>query len=144
MTRPPRAEAGPLPLLPEPAGDRPPLKRRLAGLILVAGAVAAAASMLPHWPKERTAVLRLERPEDVIGLDVTWLARRTDDAEGAPALGASWSFAPGAAPRSLSASVRLPDGLYDVQITVRRRTGSESVHRSLTLGDGDEITLPVP
>jgi hypothetical protein len=40
--------------------------------------------------------------------------------------------------------VRLPDGLYDVEITVERSAQSDSLRRSLTLGDGGPITLPLP
>jgi hypothetical protein len=39
--------------------------------------------------------------------------------------------------------VRLPDGSYDVDIRVERVDQTQTVHRSITLGDSDRITVPV-
>ena len=40
-------------------------------------------------------------------------------------------------------SVTLPDGQYDVDITVQRTDGRQSVHRVISIGDSDQIAIPV-
>jgi hypothetical protein len=47
------------------------------------------------------------------------------------------------APRSVHTTVRLPDGSYGVEITVARTQGGGSTRRAISLGDAEQIMLPV-
>jgi len=132
----------------EPPGGAPapvmPSRRRFLSLILLAGGVAAAVSMLPHWPKERAIDFRIEEDTgSVVGLDVAW--SRADGAEtgGEPVLGSSFRFAPGEAPKIIHTTVHLPDGSYELDITLERSDRSASIRRRLTLEDAEQITVPL-
>jgi len=134
-------------------GDPPPADsslriwmRRVAPFVLIGGLLVATAPLVPRIPKERDVELRLEDATTVIGLDLAWIDAQPGDAQGQgeEALQASsWRFAPGAAPRSIHTTVRLPDGAYGVEITVARPQGSDSIRRSITLDDAERITLPI-
>jgi hypothetical protein len=131
---------------PEPArAHRATWMRRLAPFVLVVGCLAATAPLLRHVPRERQLEVRLDNAETVIGLDLAWI----EDSKDAPgeddvALQASsWRFAPGAAPRSVHTTVRLPDGPYGVDITVVRTHGGGSTRRAIMLDDAERIMLPV-
>ena len=115
--------------------------RRIAPLLLVAGLGIAVAPLLGSFPREREVDIRVSDAADVVGIDLTWT--EAPGGEGDALQASSWRFAPGTAPRSLRTTVRLPDGAYDVAITVSRTLGSESTHRAITLGDADRITLPI-
>ena len=114
--------------------------RRLAPFVLLAGAAVSAISIHPHLPREPRLELRLEEPSTIIGVRLDWSTATSGDE---PLQGATWRFAPGSAPRLLPATVRLPDGSYDVDIRVERVDQTQTVHRSITLGDADRITVPV-
>src|SRR5690349_13988603 len=67
----------------------PARARRFAPLVLLAGAAAAAATLLPHMPHERTIELRLPSAATVVGVEVTW----TSTENGEAVQGSSWRFA---------------------------------------------------
>jgi hypothetical protein len=123
------------------------LLQRLAPLMLVGGVIAAAAVFIPHLPRERHVELRVDDSTTVVGINVDWSATErggpTSASPGEPMQGASWRFRAGTAPSTIAATVRLPDGVYDVEILIERTDRTESVHRSITLGDADRITVPV-
>jgi hypothetical protein len=125
--------------------ERPPWTRRIAPLILVAGALLAVSVLFGRMPKERDIELRLNDAATVRGLDVIWTDARSDrgEAEGTPLQSSSWHFAEGAAPRSVHTKVRLPDGSYNVEIAVDRTHGPDATRRVITLGDTDRIAVPV-
>jgi hypothetical protein len=130
------------------APPRRSLPRRFAPLILVAGVIASAFILIPRLPRERRVELRLEDASTIVGVQIDWLAssRRAPSPEVTkedPVQGASWRFAEGSAPPSVTAKVRLPDGPYDLEIVVERVGRADVVHRSITLGDADQITIPV-
>jgi hypothetical protein len=118
-----------------------PRWRRLAPLVLVGGAVAALASLLPHWPHERQVEFRIEDPSTVVGLDVAWMDLEKSRSFGDTVQEGRWNFAAGAAPGAVVATVRLPDGNYEVDVTVKRADGARSLRRTVTLGDGERITV---
>jgi hypothetical protein len=121
-----------------------PSRRRFLSLILLAGGVGAAVSILPHWPKERAIDFRIEEDTgSVVGLDVTW--SRADGAHpgSEPVLGSSFRFTPGEAPKIIHTIVHLPDGSYELDITLERADRSASTQRKLTLEDAEQITVPL-
>ena len=101
-------------------------------------AMGAGALLLPAVPRERAITLNLEEPSSVVGVDVAW---SRDGAE--PIRGGSWRFDPGAAPKAIETAVSLPDGTYDLDVTLRRTGGDDAVHRSIELADADRITVSV-
>lgn len=122
--------------------------RRLAPLVLLAGAAVAGMFFLPHLPREHQVELRLEDPSSIVAVNVDWSAApeqgaTSSERAGEPLQGSSWRFAAGTAPRSLATMVRLPDGAYEMDIRIDRVDRVQSVHRSLTLGGADRITVPV-
>ncbi|HVY49559.1 MAG TPA: hypothetical protein VHB21_26885, partial [Minicystis sp.] len=112
--------------------------RRFAPVVLVAGVVASGALVLPKLPKSRDVELRVADPETVTAVEVAWAE------DGSPIQGASWRFEPGHAPRTLSSTLKVPDGRYDVDISVRRSTEEQTSRRSVELRDTDHVTLRVP
>ncbi len=133
----------------DPVSVAPPrsLLHRLAPLMLVGGAVAATVVFVPHLPRERHVEFRLDDSATIVGIDVDWSAsdRRasTNSSLDEPLQGASWRFRAGTAPSMIPATIRLPDGAYDVEVLVERTDRTESVHRLITLGDADRITVPI-
>jgi hypothetical protein len=122
---------------------RPPWLKRLAPAILVLGALLAGSVLFKNLPKEREVELRLDDAATVVRLDVTWTdsssGDRLDNAE--PVIDSSWQFAEGTAPRAVLTKVSLPDGLYQVQITVGRKEGHDVTSRAVTLAGASRITL---
>lgn len=120
--------------------------RRLAPFVLLGGILVASAPLISRLPRERQIELRLDDAATVVGLDLAWIDARPSEARGGDdemLQASSWRFAPGTAPRTLHTTVRLPDGPYGVEITVARTLGSDSTRRSITLGDAEQITLPI-
>src|SRR5262249_3035022 len=101
--------------------------------------------LTPRVPKDRHIDLAIEQPLTVTGVDVTWFRASDADRDGEraeePLRGASFRYSAGTAPRNINYIVRLPDGSYRVELVVRRGEQAESVWRSVTLGDADQITL---
>ncbi|WP_437994154.1 hypothetical protein [Sorangium sp. So ce145] len=128
----------------EPKG-RPPWLRRLAPAILLLGALVAGSILFKRLPEEREVELRLDDAATVVQLDVTWTdsssgsGDRADDT--AAVIDSSWRFAEGTAPRAVLTKVSLPDGLYQVEITVGRKDGRDVTSRTITLADESRITL---
>lgn len=123
---------------PEPV-VRPSATRRFAPLVLLAGAAAAAFTLVPHLPKERQIELRLDEVASIVDVELSF-ARSAD---GEPVQGNSWHFGAGRAPASLTTSVNLPDGRYEVDISVQRTQERQSIHRVISVGSSDQITIPV-
>lgn len=116
-----------------------PRRRRLLSLLLLAGGGAAFLSLAPHWPKERSVDFRLDgEVGTVVGFDVTW-SRPGAEAVG----GSSLRFEPGRAPKIVHTTVHLPDGSYALDIRIDRADRSDSMQRTLTLGDAEQITVPL-
>lgn len=120
---------------------------RLAPLMLVGGAVAATVVFIPHLPRERHVDFRLDDSTTIVAIDVDWSASdrstSTSSSLSEPLQGGSWRFRAGTAPSMIPATVRLPDGAYDIEILIERTDRTESVHRLITLGDADRITVPI-
>src|SRR5690242_16578539 len=115
-------------------------RSRVLPLVLVAGVVAAASTLVPHVPHERAVALRLDDAASVTAVDVEWTPA---DGDGEAAQGGAWHFPPGKAPIEIVAQVRLPDGRYRLDATVERGDARTTVHRAVTLGDADRITVPL-
>ncbi|WP_437321372.1 hypothetical protein [Sorangium sp. So ce385] len=128
---------------PAAPDGRPPWARRLAPVILVAGALFAGSVLFKSMPEEREVELKLDDAATVVGLDVTWTDPSAGQraTEAAPVIDSSWRFAEGTAPRTVLTKVSLPDGLYHVEIAVDRKRGHDVTSRTVTLGDSSRITL---
>jgi hypothetical protein len=122
--------------------------RRFAPLALLVPAVAAAATLKPHWPQDQSvryelgaAAFRVEE------LDVRWApaqAGRTstaatiDDSDLAREV--TFRYPPGRAPSTIVHSPRLPDGDYDVEVELHAAGHVAQVRRKVTL-EGGTTTL---
>lgn len=124
-----------------PEQPRRSLPRRLALFILAAGAVASASVLIPNVPRERRVELRLDAPATIVGVSVEWVPSRAAVEEAVH--GATWHFSAGSAPPSVITTVHLPDGPYDLHVLVERAERTDEVRRSLTLGDVDQIAVPL-
>ena len=116
-----------------------PQRRRWAPLILVAGAIALAVFLVPRLPKQRQVELRLDDASTIVEVNLS-VARSSD---GEPVQGNTWHFAPGSAPASLRTTMSLPDGRYEIDVTVQRAAGRQSIHRVISLDNSDQIAIPV-
>jgi len=118
-------------------------RAKLARLVALAGVLAVVLTgkslVLPNLPSEQAVEMRLESPQDVIGLDIRWSAPGSDE----DITTTSLRFSPGQAPSLVPAAVRLPDGAYDVAITVERVSRVDSTRRRITLGDASRVTIPL-
>lgn len=125
---------------PDADKTRSPRLRRLAVLILPLGLLAASSIVSPHLPHDHTVRIQLGAPEQIVGVHVQWIPAQSssrpdpDDA----AHGSRWNFARGAAPKSLTTTIRLPNGAYDVAIEIERADRVQTVQRKIILG-GDEL-----
>jgi hypothetical protein len=128
---------------PEDSGQADAPRRsatyRFAPLLLVAGAIAAAITLIPHLPKERRLELRLDDVSSIVDVELSVASA----SNGEPVQGNAWHFSAGSAPASLSTAVNLPDGRYEVDITVQRTRGRQSVHHVIAVGDSEQIAIPV-
>jgi hypothetical protein len=115
-------------------------RRRLGFFLLVGGGVLAAAQLLPRWPHERHLSLRLDDPSTVTSVDLAWTRQGYD---GEPSAGSSWRFPAGKAPRRVEGAVKLPNGTYEVEITILRTDSSQTIHRSVALEGADDVVLPL-
>ena len=89
-------------------------------MLLVAAGLGAYLAVGPKLPRARQAVLDLGTDmDDVTDIEVTWTrAATTDDA----ALTTRWHFEPGSVPRRLRFEARLPDGAWDIEVTLERQS----------------------
>ena len=122
--------------------------RRFAPLALLIPAVAAAATLKPHWPKDQSVRYELGAAASrVEELDARWApaqAGRTstaatiDDSDLAREV--TFRYAPGRAPSAIVHSPRLPDGDYDVEVELHAAGRVAQVRRKVTL-EGGTTTL---
>ena len=127
------------------------LRKRLAPLILAAGAAGAAFVLVPRMPRDHHVDLRLDDAASVTAVELAWAPLQTG-ASAEPARraeaddavkGSAWHFPAGSAPRTVAASVSLPDGRYALDVVVERGAGVESFHRVVTLGDAENVSVPL-
>jgi hypothetical protein len=145
-------------LVPTEPSDTPPSSKpsvpetrrrltRLAPLLLIAGAVAAASFVVPRVPHQHHVVLRLHAPETVTGVDLAWRPLPEGPGSTLPpqdaTQGGSWHFAAGAAPATINTQVTLPDGRCELEVVVERGAAHEDLHRVVSFGDADDITVPL-
>lgn len=123
--------------------DRYPRLRRLAVLILVGGGLAAYSLIKPYMPHDHPVAYRFDPDaRTVTDLEATWTRTAAADE---PVAGARFHFEPGAAPRELRATVRGPDGDYDVDVVVTSGSKRSSSQQRVTLGDRvTRVEVPVP
>jgi hypothetical protein len=129
-----------------PRPENPWMDRtRFARLVALAGVLAivliARSLVMPHLPTDHDVELQLGSPRDVVRLDVRWSAPGSDD----DITTTSLRFSPGQAPSSIRTNVRLPDGAYDVSITVERVSGVDAPRppRRIALEDASRVTIPL-
>ena len=117
-----------------------PQRSRLTRILVLLGALGAAAVSLPRIPRERQIEFRIEDPATIVAIDLAW---SRDDGDGEPVQGGSWRFAAGQAPHALQTSVHLASGRYAVDVTVERTEGRDELHRVIELGEADHVTVPL-
>ena len=125
---------------PSPTPRMLPTRSRYARLALLVGALGAATVILPRLPRERQIDFRLEDTASIVGIELAW---SREDGDGEAIQGGSWHFAPGQAPRSLTTTVHLPNGLYAVDVTVERTDRRDDLHRLIELAGTDHVTIPL-
>ncbi len=103
---------------------------------MAAGGLLAAAIYLPKVPHAHAVDLKLDDPATITSVELSWAPRG-----GEAMAGASWRFEAGKAPGSLPSTVSLPDGRYELEIDVSRGAEREAVHRQITLGEAERITV---
>jgi hypothetical protein len=115
-----------------------PAKKRWPVMVLAAGGVAALIAFRQAAPSERIVTLRLEHPERIRSIELTWI-----DGDGDPVGSSRFSFATGA-PRELTTKVRARDGDYRAQLLVER-SGSDALRseRRVAFSEGSTVTLPI-
>lgn len=138
-------EGAPSALEPEPEPSSTPrstlpARSRFGRLLLLVGALGAAAVILPRLPRERQIDFRIENAASIVGIELAW---SREDGDGEAVQGGAWHFAPGQAPRSLTTTVHLPNGRYAVDITVERTDGRDDLHRVIDLTSTDHVTVPL-
>ncbi|MEZ4301293.1 MAG: hypothetical protein R3B70_40535 [Polyangiaceae bacterium] len=118
-------------------------RARIARLVALGGALAVVlvgkSLITPHLPSDHSVEMRLDTPEEVVGLDVRWSAPGSEEDISTT----SFRFPAGQAPASVRTNVRLPDGAYDVAIAVERASGVDSTRRRIELSDASLITIPL-
>ena len=145
---------------PGPAGDggevparerlTPRMRRslaRLAPLLLIAGAAAAASLIVPRMPHQHHVILRLHAPETVTGVELAWRPLPEGAGSTLPGQdatqGGSWHFAAGAAPATIETQATVPDGRCELEVSVERGAAREGLHRVISFGDAEDITVPL-
>lgn len=88
---------------------------RIARFILIAGLLLAASRVLPSIPREQILLFQLEGSGVVRRLDATWTASGSKE----PAGGVSLNF-PSPPPRSVRHTLSLPNGPYELAISLER------------------------
>jgi len=150
----PSAEApvssGGAPEPPVSSGGARRLLTRLAPLLLVAGGAVAASLLVPSVPHEHRVTLRLAAPQTVTGIDLAWAPLQASTAPASPSLldtealqGGTWRFVAGAAPSTVVTHVSAPHGRYQLDVIVERDGRQDAFQRVISLGDSDDITVPL-
>lgn len=114
-------------------------RNRYAPLLLLVAAGAAAYVLIPHVPRERTIEIRLEDPAAITAVDLAWTPAGTTEA----VQGGAFRFPAGQAPVALTTKAHLPDGRYDLDLSIDRGAQHEIIHRVIDLGASDHITVRV-
>ena len=113
-------------------------------MVIVIGLGAALLIIGPQVPFDRHVTLRLEDASTITGIDVTWERRPRRATEAAMPLRAiTWHFVEGSAPSVLNKVTPLPDGDYNVDVTVERGDRRSTSHRVVVVGRSDNVTIPV-
>lgn len=112
--------------------EKYPRLRRASVLILVTGGIAVWVMLKPHIPHDHPVAYRFDPdPATVTALEASWT--RADSPE--PIAGARYEWRAGEAPREVHATVRGPDGEYDVEVTVRSGGAQERSSSHVALGE---------
>jgi hypothetical protein len=114
------------------------LRRRLAPLVLVAGAVAVGFVVKPAIPSDRRVDLRLADRSSIESVELLWL-----DDEQQPVRRTVLSFRDSPPPATIGTDLRVPDGDYRLLITVHRPSGSQEIERRVSFRDADNVVVPV-
>jgi hypothetical protein len=95
-------------------------RRKWAPLLLLAAGIGAYTAVGAELPRTHQVVLDFgTEPGDVTDVEISWTRASTlDDA----ALTTKWHFAPGTLPRRLPSEARLPDGAWDIEVTLERQS----------------------
>lgn len=96
----------------------PERRRKWAPLLLLAAGLGAYTAVGPKLPRTHQVVLDFGREAtDVTDVEVSWTrANNVEDA----ALTTKWHFAPGAVPRRLPFEAKLPEGSWDIEVSLER------------------------
>jgi len=127
----------PLPMAapPQSLADKYPRLRRAAVLFLATGGIVVWLVLKPHIPHDHPVAYRFDPdPASVTDLEASWT--RADSPE--PVAGARYQWRAGEAPKEVRATVRGPDGEYEVEVTVR--SGSMQERSSSRVALGEQIT----
>lgn len=119
----------------------PPAWRRLGARLVLVGGVALAASWLAQYlPRDQELVFRIPDPSSIRRLDLSL----TRDGEKAPENGVTLNF-PSAPPSSIRHRTSLPNGRYQIAISVRRQLpdGPEETSwvRRVSLDGGETLVV---
>lgn len=112
-------------------------------LLLAAGAAGAYVALRPKLPRERDVAFDLGAgASETASLEVLWTDATSPDRE--PALGTTVNFPEKGPPRVVHEKVRLPDGEWDVDITVVHGTPRETtrIQRRVNL-ETESVMLPL-
>ncbi|MET0593130.1 MAG: hypothetical protein ABW133_10545 [Polyangiaceae bacterium] len=98
----------------------PSTRRKWAPLLLLAAGLGAYTAVGPKLPRTHQVVLDFgPEANDVVDVEVSWTrANNVEDA----ALTTRWHFAPGTVPRRLPFEARLPEGSWDVEVSLDRQS----------------------
>jgi hypothetical protein len=107
---------------------------------LLVGGAFAATYVFPQVPRARSVRLRVDDAASVTAVDVTWTPM-SGGGSADPVQGGTWRFAMGKAPRVIETPVRLRDGRYALEVVVTKGDAREEIHRTIDLGDSDQITV---
>jgi hypothetical protein len=114
-------------------------RRRIGTILFAAGCAAVLLTILPRLPQDRQVELRLADRQDVTAVDLTW------SSTGGEALqGSSFRFDEGRAPSSWTVEIRLPEGDYTLDTSVRRAGRSTSARQSVLVKGEEPILVSLP
>lgn len=127
----------------KPEGKRLPRRRfsRIIGPLLVVSAVVVLTQLFGSAPRERAVNVKLTDPKSVTELELLWLS---DDGQTAIAK-SELHFRSGEAPSSLTTKLSAVDGLYRLQIQIRRNGQIQKLRqRRIELRESTSaITVPI-
>jgi hypothetical protein len=117
---------------PLPAGLR--LRKRAAIILLaLAPGLLYFAWFGPKPARDHAVVFQFDRPlDDVRRLTATW----SDPRDGSALAGSKFDIGPTSS-QQFRSNVRVPDGEFWVQLEIEQASGSKTIRRKVTLGDGE-------